>query len=190
VRAAAAVAVTAAVVALAAFLLLPRSDDHSPSVCGAVDVPPSVVGVGPAAAATLCLINEERRRTGLRPLSEDPRLAQAAQAHSEDMVRRAYFEHTTPDGQTVQDRIRAVGWGGTGGESTGENIEWALRDKASPEAIVAKWMASPPHRADILRPAFRQIGVGIALGAPAVAGQGATYTTDFGGVFDPSLQSG
>jgi uncharacterized protein YkwD len=60
--------------------------------------------------------------------------------------------------------------------------------------MVAKWMSSPPHRADILRPAFTEIGVGIAMGVPDVAGRragsGATYATDFGGAFDPSLGSG
>ena len=55
-------------------------------------------------------------------------------------------------------------------------------------------MRSPGHRADILRPTFTEIGVGIALGAPELP-QGAqqvsaTYTTDFGGVPDPSLPSG
>ena len=181
-----------AVVAVAAGLIAvwPRSAHHPPSACGPVDVEPSADNLGSVAAATLCLINEERTRHGLTPLSESVQLTTAARAHSEDMVRRGYFEHATPDGVTVQDRIRATGWGSGTQSSTGENIEWALRAKATPAAVVAKWMASPPHRADILRPAYRQVGVGIALGAPAVAGQGATYTTDFGGVFDPSLTSG
>jgi uncharacterized protein YkwD len=94
----------------------------------------------------------------------------------------------------VQDRIRGSGWSRGISASTGENIAWGLGMKATPAAIVDKWMHSPGHRADILRPAFTQIGIGIALGAPNVpgrrAGEGATYTTDFGGVVDASLGSG
>jgi uncharacterized protein YkwD len=183
-------AVVVLAAALAAVVLWPRGDHRSISPCGAVDVTPAAGNLESAAAATLCLINEQRRSHGLAPLAEDGLLTEAAQAHSEDMVSRGYFEHTTPDGRTVQDRIRATGWGAGANASTGENIEWALRAKAAPAAIVAKWMASPPHRADILRSAFTEIGIGIALGAPAISGQGATYTTDFGGVFDPSLPSG
>jgi uncharacterized protein YkwD len=189
VRVAPLVAVVVAALA-AAVVLWPRSGHHASSACGPVDVAPAPDNVEAVAAATLCLLNEQRRAHGLAPLAADPLLTRAAQAHSDDMVHRGYFEHTAPDGQTVQDRIRATGWGAGGRASTGENIEWGLRAKATPAAVVAKWMASPPHRADILRPAFTQIGVGIALGAPAVAGPGATYTTDFGGVFDPSLPSG
>jgi uncharacterized protein YkwD len=151
------------------------------------------VGTDAAAAATLCLLNRERADRGLRPLAGDSLLAQAAREHSEDMVRHSYFEHTSPDGRTVQDRIRATGWANGRAVSTGENIEWGLAKKATPQAIVKTWMASPPHRADILRPAFTQIGVGIALGVPDVPGraqgEGATYTTDFGGAVDPSLPS-
>ena len=177
-----------------AVVLWPRSDESKPSVCGPVDSTPADVGIDAASQATLCLLNRERASAGLRPLAVNGLLTQAAAAHSEDMVRRAYFEHTSPDGRSVQDRIRATGYARGANASSGENIEWGVGAKAAPSAIVAKWMASPPHRADILRDAFTEIGIGIALGAPDVPGrrpgQGATYTTDFGGRTDPSLQAG
>jgi uncharacterized protein YkwD len=67
---------------------------------------------------------------------------------------------------------------------TGENIAWATGPSATPQAIVRLWMHSPPHRADILRPRFMQIGVGVAQGAPQKphsTDAAATYATDFGG---------
>lgn len=183
-----------AVVAAAGFLLWPRAGGRASSPCGPTESTPAELGLNEAGTVTICLLNRERASHGLQPLAQNALLGQAALLHSRDMVTRAYFEHTSPDGQTVQDRIRATGYGGGGSASTGENIEWAIGRKATPAAIVDKWMHSPPHRADILRRTFTEIGVGIALGAPAVNGQakgaGATYTTDFGGVFDPSLSSG
>lgn len=160
--------------------------------CGPALSAPGQVGVEQAAASTRCLINRERTRRGLPALARSAQLASAALAHSRDMVERGFFEHETPDGRTPQDRIRATGWGRGTSSSTGENIAWGSGEEATPAAIVAQWMASAPHRADILRPAFREIGVGIALGAPAGRGSrpGATYTTTFGGAFDPALASG
>jgi uncharacterized protein YkwD len=184
------------VVAAAAVLvgLWPRENHRPASPCGPVDVQPQIVGLEAAAAATLCLLNRERSERGLPSLAPDPRLARIAREHSEDMVRRGYFEHTTPEGETVQDRIRASGWPPARGASGGENIEWGRGNQATPAAMVAGWMASPGHRADILRPAFTQIGIGIAFGIPLGDGSppsaGATYTTDFGGVTDPSLPTG
>ena len=60
--------------------------------------------------------------------------------------------------------------------------------------VVTGVVRNPGHRADILRPAFTDVGIGIARGAPEVPedeqGDSATYTTDFGGVVDPSLPNG
>ena len=186
-------AVTAALVAAGCST---ASDDPTAAVdsrCGPTLSPPQTVGLERAGAATLCLINRERTRRGLAPLASNSMLAAAASEHSRDMVARGFFEHETPDGRSPQDRIRATGWGRGTSSSTGENIAWGTGRAAVPEAIVRQWMLSPPHREDILRPAFREIGVGIALGAPSRAGgrdDGATYTTTFGGAFDPALSSG
>jgi uncharacterized protein YkwD len=194
VRALIAAIVVLAVVAGGIYALAPRAHKHVVSACGPTDSTPDRIGAAAAGGATLCLLNRERTSRGLRPLAQNPLLAQAAQRHAVDMVVRAYFEHTSPDGTTVQDRIRATGYAGGSAASTGENIAWGVGAKATPAAMVATWMSSPPHRADILRPAFTEIGVGIAMGVPDVAGRragvGATYTTDFGGAFDPSLGSG
>src|SRR5438128_1825537 len=62
-----------------------------------------------------------------------------------------------------------------------ENIAWGSLDWATPRAIMRSWMNSPPHRANILNRSFRDIGIGVARGAP-VSGvsNAATYVTDFG----------
>src|SRR4051794_30128975 len=60
--------------------------------------------------ATLCLLNAERRRHGLRPLRANGKLAAAARFHSHDMTARRYFAHTSPSGDTVSSRIRQTGY--------------------------------------------------------------------------------
>jgi len=94
----------------------------------------------------------------------------------------------------VRARLRAVGYSRGVSASTGENIAYGFGAASTPAAIVRIWMNSPSHREDILRPAFTEIGIGIAPGAPelpdAKQADSATYTTDFGGVVDPSLGNG
>jgi uncharacterized protein YkwD len=139
-------------------------------------------------AATLCLINRERRRAGERPLRPNRRLRRAAQAHTESMAFGNYFEHVGPGGSgggTPLARMRAVGYISSSrvGYEVGENIAWGTLGLATPRAIVAAWMASPPHRANILDRRYRETGIGVLPHPPAslADGQpGAIYTQDFG----------
>jgi uncharacterized protein YkwD len=188
-----------AAVVLAAVALMvalwPRSHPPVPAgPCGTTDEWPSKVGLDSAGRATLCLVNIERTQRGLPQLRQNALLDAASAEHSQDMVRRNYFEHSTPDGRSVGDRLRAIGYQRGVSASAGENIAYGVGDKSTPASIVKAWMRSPGHRADILRPAFTEIGIGISLGAPEVADRNpqnsATYTTDFGGVIDPSLPNG
>jgi uncharacterized protein YkwD len=65
--------------------------------------------------------------------------------------------------------------------SVGENIAWGGDSRGTPKSIVKSWMHSPPHRANILNPQFRALGVGFARGRPGGKREGAgMYTTDFG----------
>jgi uncharacterized protein YkwD len=189
-----AVIVCSLTIAAAAVALWPRDSARRVDPCGATASKPSVVGAAAAGQATICLLNRERTERGLPALRENPLLTAASLAHSQDMVERRYFEHTTPDGRDVRARLRAVGYSRGVSASTGENIAYGFGAKSTPAAIVAIWMNSPSHRADILRPAFTEIGIGIAAGAPELPGEkqsdSATYTTDFGGLVDPSLGSG
>ncbi|WAZ19358.1 CAP domain-containing protein [Streptomyces cinnabarinus] len=116
------------------------------------------------------LTNRERVRAGLRPLSVDPVLTTAAQAHSADMVARAFYSHTSPEGTQPWDRAAAAG---SRHRSIGENIACGQR---SPAEVVEGWMNSPGHRANILKRDFTHIGIGFAGGGPA----GTYWTQLFG----------
>jgi Cysteine-rich secretory protein family len=75
------------------------------SSCGAVGLPANDLGLGPSRTLTVCLLNAERARRGLDPLQPEARLDAAAQRPSEDMVRRGYFEHDTPEGVDPQPSV-------------------------------------------------------------------------------------
>lgn len=131
--------------------------------------------------ATLCTLNAERGRYGLRPLQLNKRLSSAARFHARDMVRRDYFGHDTLGGGTFVDRIRRSGYlHGARSWTVGENIAWGTRELSTPGAVTEAWMNSAGHRANILNGVFREVGIGVAIGAPGFGGQGATYATEFG----------
>jgi len=131
-------------------------------------------------AAVRCEINAIRVANGLPRVGATKALTVAAKRHSQDMVRRHYFAHVSPSGQTVTERVKRAGYlRGAAGWSLGENIAWGSGSAGSPAALVNAWMNSPPHRAIILTPDFRDAGVGIAHGAPQ-GGDGVTYTLDVG----------
>jgi uncharacterized protein YkwD len=133
-------------------------------------------------AATLCLLNRERARHGLAPLRRNPILELASQGHSEDMAARNFFAHETPDGADPGARMAAAGYPVTAA-TTGENLAWGEESKSTPVRIVQAWMDSPGHRANILRPKFTEVGVGVAHESPtaSVDHRVGVYTTDFGG---------
>jgi uncharacterized protein YkwD len=158
----------------------PRGSEAPTHGCGhARDRPAEDLGA--AERATLCLLNAERRAKGLRPLRRDPLLRVAALRQSRDMVRRRFFEHVNPDGLDHHDRILRAGYRvGTGAFATGENLATGQREASTPAVIVDGWMHSPGHRANILRGAFEEIGIGIVPRAEQ-GGPGGTYTTTFAG---------
>jgi len=103
----------------------------------------------------VALTNQARRENGCDVmLTSSPLLDLAAQRHSEDMARRGYFDHVSPDGAKPGDRISATGYRWS---RYGENI---AAGHASPAQVVKGWMQSPGHRANLLDCAFREIGVG------------------------------
>ena len=153
--------------------------------CPQASVQPEAGNLDAVREAVLCLINRERARSGVAPLVVVGSLQAAAQGHSADMAANDYFEHVGPHGDTVLDRLRASGYiaSATAGFAVGENIAWGTESLSTPQEIVASWMSSAPHRANILDPIYRETGVGVATDLPASMGegeQGAIYTQDFG----------
>lgn len=153
--------------------------------CQNTSLMPSEANIVSIREATLCLINRERSRAGEQPLRPDGALEDSAQGHSTSMAVHGYFEHVSPGGSTPLSRMQESGYlsSSTPGYMVGENIAWGSGTDATPAAIVAAWMASPPHRANILQGEFRDTGMGVSPHLPSsfAGGQaGAIYTEDFG----------
>lgn len=105
------------------------------------------------------LTNAERQRAGLAPLFYNPQLAQAAQGYASVLAGGSCWAHTCGPVPDFSQRIVNAGY--SGWTALGENIAGG---QPTPESVVAAWMASPGHRANILNPAFTEIGVGSAIG--------------------------
>lgn len=108
-------------------------------------------------AQMLKLLNEERETEGLAPLVADTALRGVARGHSVDMFARGYFSHITPDSLDPFDRIRA---GKIRFRTAGENLALAQTVRIAHDGL----MNSPGHRANILRPQFGRVGIGILDG--------------------------
>jgi uncharacterized protein YkwD len=144
---------------------------------------PTDATLADAADSVACIVNAERTRRGLRALTRDPDLGRAARRHASDMVRRSYFSHVSPGGATLGDRLRAAGYGPARDWRAGEALGWGTGSLATPNALVDEWLDSPPHRRIVLDSGFRELGVGIAAGAPRDTTSslaGATYALDLG----------
>jgi uncharacterized protein YkwD/uncharacterized membrane protein required for colicin V production len=116
----------------------------------------------------LDLVNQERVRTGLRPLEMDESLRSVARAHSQEMFQRGYFAHDSPTAGSPYDRMRAAG---VTFFVAGENLAYAPTVQTAHDGL----MHSPGHRANILRPEFAHVGIGIIHSQF----QGSMFTQDF-----------
>jgi uncharacterized protein YkwD len=167
--------------ALAVLALTLVAAPSASAVCASASATPSEVGKRTIVRATLCTLNAERARHGLPRLKLNKKLSSAARWHARDMVRRDYFAHDSLGGGTFVDRIRRSGYmKGASSWSVGENLAWGSNERSAPRAITSMWMNSAGHRANILSPAFREVGIGFSLGAPGASGPAATYATEFG----------
>ena len=156
-----------------------RNGVAAAGVCASTSANPAPSNLGSLSSSILCLLNAERAAKGLPALHNNGQLARAAKAWANKMVAARFFAHEAGN-STVLSRIKRTGYV-RGSWSLGENIAWGSGALATPQAIVNGWMHSPGHRANILRGKFKDIGIGIKLGAPGrgLSG-GATYVTDFG----------
>lgn len=168
-------------IAIAGVALLFSAGPASAADCKGGSVPAYQLTSKQAAKATLCLINKERRARGLGSLDVSGEARDAAIAHTSVMVRRHCFSHLCPGEGDLLKRLNQAdylpcncSWG------VAENIGYGYGNESSPRAMVAAWMASPPHRLNILSRAYEHIGIGVRRGSPAGGSGAATYTTDFG----------
>jgi hypothetical protein len=118
---------------------------------------------------TVMAVNELRREHGLAALDPRSELANVARKHSEDMARRHYFAHRSPDGREVDDRVQLEG---LQFRRVAENIQRNRGFRDPVRTAVDSWMNSSLHRTTILSAKYLQTGVGVA-----VADDGAVYFT-------------
>ncbi len=107
----------------------------------------------------------KRRKCGserfdaVAPLGASRQLDEAAARHARDMARKKFFDHRGADGSQPKNRVLRAGYDSG---LTGENIAYG---PVSAEEVVAGWLASPGHCANIMDARFRHIGVGLATGS-------------------------
>lgn len=109
------------------------------------------------------LVNQDRSENGLPALDAGPNLDTAAIAHAEDMLARDYYDHVSPEGESVADRYRAAG--GSEWELVAENISRCMGCTAGLDVVQELqegWMNSPEHRANILANGLDRFGFGLA----------------------------
>lgn len=125
------------------------------------------------AAAALAAVNQRRAAgatcgsrgsfAAAAPLRWCTPLAEASAAHSADMATKNYFSHTSADGRTMTDRVNATGYAWA---SLGENIAAGYPDI---ERVVEGWMRSDGHCANLMNPAFDEMGLACVQGAAGSA---------------------
>jgi uncharacterized protein YkwD len=122
-------------------------------------------------ARVLDLTNAERSKAGLLPLAPNLQLQDAAQSYSEVLASTGCFAHTCGPVPDMIDRDRQAGY--STWTLLGENIATGY---TTPEAVVAGWMASPEHRANMLSPDYSDLGVGVTRGT----GPSGVWAQEFG----------
>ena len=103
------------------------------------------------------LVNEERKKAGFKPLTEDPSLRELGRNLCKDMFMRGYFSHYTPEGKSPFDRMAESDIAFT---YAGENLALAPSSKLAMQGL----MNSPGHRANILSKNFGTVGIGVIDG--------------------------
>lgn len=105
------------------------------------------------------LVNSERAKNGLRPLTHRADLKNVAEKKAQDMINSNYFSHTSPNYGSPFDMMKTFGISYT---SAGENI---AKGQTTPQQVMNSWMNSSGHRANILNRNYNAIGVGFYHGA-------------------------
>ncbi|WP_020392986.1 CAP domain-containing protein [Kribbella catacumbae] len=130
---------------------------------------------GGAEAQVLQLTNNERAKSGCGPLRTNSALTRAADLHATDMVARHYFDHTSLDGRSPFDRMKAAGFKGG---AMAENIAVGYKSAA---AVVDGWMKSEGHRRNILNCDYTMIGIGYDGGQVKPDWGNGSWVQNFGG---------
>ena len=114
---------------------------------------------GRGGSQILTLTNKERAAVSLPPLSSNPTLDTIASERADDLFTNQYFDHASPDGKSAVDLAKNIGYSYL---LIGENL--ALGNFGGDPGIVAAWMASPGHKANILNKDYTELGVSVKTG--------------------------
>ena len=155
----------------------------SASSCPNTDVQVTGLSTDAMDTSIACLINAQRAAYGVGPVQPNEALRDAALSHSTEMVREGYFEHTSPAGLTFVQRIEGTGYmRGSRSWEVGENLVWGTGPLSTPQSLVTSWMNSPPHRENLLRGRFREIGIAAFVGTPENGSDptGVTVSSEYG----------
>lgn len=123
---------------------------------------PATTSLEALRGAILSLVNAERGKENLTPLTLNTFLTNAAQGYAEELAQGNFFSHESPSGVTPLDRIRNAGYfhppcNCPQGYAIGENI---AKGQPTTERVMQDWMQSEGHRANILNPHYKELGVG------------------------------
>ena len=121
----------------------------------------------------LVAVNDVRAAHNLRPLQIDATLVRAARDYSATLIRRNVLTHGAMG-------LRLARYGASG-PLYGENLAWGKGDRATAQGIVRGWLASPGHRANLLRPGWTRIGIGSRSGTFLGYAGATVVTADFAG---------
>jgi uncharacterized protein YkwD len=118
-------------------------------------------------------MNRVRAANGLGPLTADAHLIRAARSHSREMLGSNVFEHGAFGSRMAQFNVT--------GRLAGENLAWGTGVNGTARGIVLAWLASPEHRANLLRPSFTRVGVSDLVGSFRGYSGAHVVTADFAG---------
>jgi uncharacterized protein YkwD len=124
-------------------------------------------------SALLARVNAVRAAHHLGPLVEDTRLESAARFHSREMLHSGVFAHGAFSRRMGRFDVR--------GGVAGENLAWGVGSSGSAAGVVAMWLASPVHRANLLRASFHRVGIGSLAGTFDGHADAQVVTADFAG---------
>jgi uncharacterized protein YkwD len=135
--------------------------------------PTAATAMSSSEASLLREMNRVRAEHGLGALRADTHLERAARSHSREMIASGSFAHGAFASRMATFSVT--------GSLAGENLAWGTGSRGSAQGIVAAWLASPEHRANLLRPLFNRVGIGNLVGS-FLGYQGAhVVTADFAG---------
>lgn len=130
-----------------------------------VTLAPPITALQAVQQLALELVNRDRAAEGLLPMEIDPLLSQAAQSHADDMLRRNYFSHYSPEGQSPSDRLAEAGRYGFPAENIvmGENPWFRGINIQLLENFQDRWMHSADHHRNLMNRNYEKFGYGLAI---------------------------